>query len=81
MADLLYHIRALDKDGNTVRQGLYGYATVADAQKAADIANRTRNIDEEFVVCESLDHKDPRNPKTSDPLKFGFIKYVAPVAP
>lgn len=68
--DFPYHFRALDKDGNTIRQSTAAYPTKESAQEAADRA--TRITGEKHVLCESIAANDPRNDPNA-PLKFGFI--------
>lgn len=68
--DLPYHFRALDKKGATLRQSTAAYPTFESAEEHADAATRLTGL--KHVVCESLDHKDPRNdPK--NPLNNGYI--------
>lgn len=72
---LPFHYRALDAEGNTIRQSTTAFPTVEAAKAAAAKADRIHG--ETHVVCTSLDPKDPRN--STDPLKAGWM--VVPADP
>lgn len=68
----LFHFRALDETGVTIRQSTTAFPTAEAAQAAAARADRIHGDD--HVVCISLEPKDPRN-NTKEPLKAGFKVY------
>lgn len=70
--DFLYHIRALDREGNTIRQSTVAYPTVEAAQDAVRKLDRIHGDD--HVVCVSLEPDHPENKS-----KKGWKVYTAPV--
>ncbi len=76
--ELPYHVRALDADGFTIRQSAQLFPTVKSAQDEAKSQERRTGL--KFVVCESIDDKDPRNKENGKPKpegKRGFVVVVA----
>lgn len=73
MRPMPFHFRAIDSDGNTVRQSTTLFPTVKTAQEAADAMSRKTG--DKHVVCESLDALDPRNAKNANGEKLGFAVY------
>lgn len=69
MSDPQYHVRALDSEGNTIRQLPTGFHTLEAADAAA--LKATRMTGDDHVVCVSLDPKDPAN-NTREPGKAGW---------
>jgi hypothetical protein len=65
----MYHVRALDDAGTTIRQLTINFPTLEAATAAA--ARADRQFGDKHVVCESLDPRDPRNDH-KNPGRAGF---------